>query len=146
MTIGGASSAPPGRRSSRLSSTPRTGSSSSSNRVTSSTTAGSSPFGSTIAAARRTRSETVIRLRSVGMPGVLPRHARSSRRLGKGLARDVDAAAGAERLLVQQRDGDQRDEPERRGGEEDLRDPPSVGVLDELNRLGRQMLQRGNAV
>src|SRR5919204_617208 len=72
MTTGGSSSAPHARRSSRSSRMPRTGSSSSSNRVTSSTTAGSSPLGSTIAAARRVRSDRVIRLRSVGMGILLP--------------------------------------------------------------------------
>src|SRR3954468_7042838 len=73
MTIGGSSSAPHSRRSSRPSSIPRTGWSTSSWRTANSSTAASSPRGSTIAAARRTRSESEIRSRSVGIRPSYPR-------------------------------------------------------------------------
>src|SRR6185503_15369556 len=72
MTIGASSSAPHNRRSSSPSSMPRTGWSTSSWRTANSSTAASSPRGSTIAAARRTRSESEMRARSVGIPPSYP--------------------------------------------------------------------------
>src|SRR3954471_24002003 len=72
MTIGGSSSAPQSRRSSNPASWPRTGSSASSWRTTSSVTAASSPCGSTIAWAWRTRSASEMRVGSVGIPACYP--------------------------------------------------------------------------
>jgi hypothetical protein len=72
MTTAGSSSTPQARRSSSESRMPRTGWSASSRRATSSATAASSLSGSTMAAARCTRSESVIRLRSVCMPRSYP--------------------------------------------------------------------------
>src|SRR5262249_54841531 len=69
---GGSSSAPHSRRSSSPSSWPRTGSSASSCRSTNSLTASSSPCGSTMACAWRTRSASEKRLRSVCIPYAYP--------------------------------------------------------------------------
>src|SRR3712207_4046296 len=67
MTIGASSSTPHITRSSSPSRMPRTGWSASSKRTANSSTAASSPGGSTIATARRTRSASEIRVQSVGI-------------------------------------------------------------------------------
>src|SRR4051794_32021447 len=67
---------------------------------------------------------------------------RSSGLRERVVAGDVDAAPGAERLLVQQRDRRHRDQAERRGDQEDLGDPAAVRVLDDV-RDGRRQLADG---
>src|SRR5918997_4504222 len=67
---------------------PRTGMSSSSWRAVKSVTASSTPSASTIAVARRTRSERVVVLGSIGMPCAYPPHWEPSRiRLGSAAHR-----------------------------------------------------------
>src|SRR4051812_22588646 len=72
-------------------------------------------------------------------PGRMSLSRRSGRLRERVVAGDLDAAPGAQRLLVQQRDRHHRDQAERRGDHEDLGDSAAVGVLDDVGDGRRQL-------